>query len=314
MNKRIRSSHGVTKAIVTVTAGLSVLSLSGCVTKGTYESVVSEYQQSADRNAALTKVTNAQNANIRLLRNRIADIEAQAAKLGIQLAETNNELNQASKDLEQTEATLGQTQSKLSEREQALQDMNDKLQSTNKALEQKLAELDTKDTMLHKTEEELRKASEYMNRTDKLYKDLVGELKGELDAKQVKIKEMKDGIDVNLSEEILFPSGSAVLNQSGTQVIAKLADRLKDKEYQIMVAGFTDNVPISGRLVKVYPSNWELAGARAASVVRLLESSGINSTYLLATSFGENQPVSANTTAESRALNRRIEIRLRPLQ
>jgi chemotaxis protein MotB len=299
---------------VAVSAGFSVLAMTGCVTKGTYETVVSEYQQSTDRNAALTKVNNAQKANIRLLRNRISDIESQAAKLGFQLAETSNELNQASKDLEQTETALGQTKSKLSDREQALLDMNDRLQSTNKALEQKLAELETKDSMLHKTEEELRKASEYMNRTDKLYQDLVGELKGELDAKQIKIKEMKDGIDVNLSEEILFPSGSAVLNQSGKQVIAKLAERFRGKEYQIMVAGFTDNVPISGRLAKVYPSNWELAGARAASVVRLLESSGINSDYLLATSFAENQPVAANTTAEGRSLNRRIEIRLRPLQ
>ena len=78
--------------------------------------------------------------------------------------------------------------------------------------------------------------------------------------------------------------------------------------------GFTDNVPIRGNLAKRYPTNWELAGARAASVVRLLESTGIDSTKLIASSYGDNFPVASNDTEEGRAQNRRIEIRLRPLQ
>jgi chemotaxis protein MotB len=174
--------------------------------------------------------------------------------------------------------------------------------------------LTAKDKALKLKEEELRKASEYMKRTNQLYDQLVGELKGELEANQVKVKEMKDGINVNLSEEILFPSGSAQLNQSGQEVITRVSKKLVGKEYQIIVVGFTDNIPIRGSLAKRYPTNWELAGARAASVVRLLEKTGVDKQKLVATSYGENFPVASNETEEGRAQNRRIEIRLRPVE
>jgi len=153
-----------------------------------------------------------------------------------------------------------------------------------------------------------------MKKTDKLYDDLVKELSTELDAKTIKIKEMKDGVNVNLSEDILFSSGSASLNDSGKKVIIKVAEKLKNIPHQVIVAGFTDNIPIRGSLTKIFPTNWELAGARAASVVRLLEKQGVDNGKLTAVSYGENQPVESNDTAEGRSQNRRIEIRLRPVE
>jgi chemotaxis protein MotB len=153
-----------------------------------------------------------------------------------------------------------------------------------------------------------------MKKTDKLYDDLVQQLSSELDAKTIKIQEMKDGVNVNLSEDILFSSGSAALNKSGQEVIIKVSEKLKDIPHQVIVAGFTDNIPIRGSLTQKYPTNWELAGARAASVVRLLEKQGVDSDKLTAVSYGENEPVASNETAEGRSQNRRIEIRLRPVQ
>ena len=69
---------------------------------------------------------------------------------------------------------------------------------------------------------------------------------------------------------------------------------------------------IKGPLTKRYPSNWELAGARASSVVRLFERAGIDGERLQAISRAEFAPVSSNNDAEGRGQNRRIEIRLRP--
>jgi len=66
-------------------------------------------------------------------------------------------------------------------------------------------------------------------------------------------------------------------------------------------------------LIKQYPTNWELAGARAASVVRLFDGSGIPVKRLLAVSMADVRPVASNSTAEGLARNRGIEIRLRPL-
>ena len=80
-----------------------------------------------------------------------------------------------------------------------------------------------------------------------------------------------------------------------------------------IVGGFTDNVPISKRLAEQFPSNWDLAAARATNVVRKLEDSGVPKGRMVVVSFGENQPVASNDTAEGRSKNRRIEIRLRPV-
>jgi chemotaxis protein MotB len=79
------------------------------------------------------------------------------------------------------------------------------------------------------------------------------------------------------------------------------------------VLGFTDNVPVGPNLAERFPSNWELAGARAASVVRVMEEEGIPAPQLVAVSRGETEPIASNDTAEGRAQNRRIDVRLRPV-
>ena len=145
------------------------------------------------------------------------------------------------------------------------------------------------------------------------YAKLVKELSGELDTRQLTIQQMKTGINVNLAEEILFPSGSATLRDSGRDVLAKVAGQLQKVPYQIIVSGFTDNLPIKGNLATRFPSNWDLAAARATNVVRLLEQQKVPASKLVAASYGENQPVADNATEAGRKQNRRIEIRLRPV-
>lgn len=145
------------------------------------------------------------------------------------------------------------------------------------------------------------------------YEGLVSKLEGEIESGQVVIEQLKDGLRVNLSEEILFATGSAELEKKGREVLLKVSAELAELPYQIEVGGHTDNVPIGGNLASLYPTNWELAGARAARVVRLLQESGIAGNRLLAVSYGENDPVASNDTPEGRARNRRIGIRMRPI-
>jgi chemotaxis protein MotB len=135
----------------------------------------------------------------------------------------------------------------------------------------------------------------------------------ELSSKQITIQQMQSGVSVNLPEAILFDSGSAVVKQTGEAVLNKVGKELVDVPYQTIVGGFSDNVPISARLADKFPSNWDLAAARATSVVRILESAGVPKARMVAVSLGENQPIASNDTAEGRAQNRRIEIRLRPV-
>jgi chemotaxis protein MotB len=113
-----------------------------------------------------------------------------------------------------------------------------------------------------------------------------------------------------MAQEVLFPSGSAEVSSSGQAVLAKVADRVGDAPYVVVVQGHTDDVPIStGR----FPSNWELAGARASRVVRILARDGIPPDRLSAVSFGEHSPRTENDTPKGRARNRRIEITLKPI-
>jgi chemotaxis protein MotB len=142
---------------------------------------------------------------------------------------------------------------------------------------------------------------------------LVANLKEELKAGQVEVKQLRDGLRVNVAQDILFDSGSAALDKNGIEVLHRVATQLKKAPHQIMVIGHTDNKPIGPALIERYPSNWELAGARAASVVRLFDDSGIPVKRLLAVSMADIRPVASNKTAEGRARNRRIEIRLRPV-
>ena len=141
------------------------------------------------------------------------------------------------------------------------------------------------------------------------YEGLISDLESEVQAGQIEIERMRDGLRLNLSDEILFDSGSAALNPSGREVLSRVGARLTELPDRVEVQGHTDNVPIARG---PYPSNWELAAARATGVVRWLEQQGVDPTRLTGVSFGEYHPIAANDTPEGRARNRRIEVRLLP--
>lgn len=116
--------------------------------------------------------------------------------------------------------------------------------------------------------------------------------------------------------EVLFPSGGNALNPAGAGEMDKLATALLDLAREIppeinwvlRVDGHTDNVPLSGS--GRYADNWELSSARATSVVKYLISKGVPANRLVAAGFGEFQPLAEGDTPESRATNRRIELKL----
>ena len=279
----LRQSH---RTIIALTSFLMVGLIGGCVSSSSFEDVSKERDELIKRERALA-------SNTQYLRNKSESNEEKAARLKEELESAQARLNDVNKSLKENNALLDMAADELTRKQSELRSIESRLAESNK---------------------ELQKTTDYMERTSKLYSELVAELSSELEANQIKISEMKDGVTVNLSQEILFPSGSATLNDSGISVIKRVSSKLKNIPHQIIVAGFTDNVPIKGELAKMFPTNWELAGARAASVVRLLEEQGVNSDKLTAVSFGENQPVASNDDWKLRAQNRRIEIRLRPAE
>jgi chemotaxis protein MotB len=206
----------------------------------------------------------------------------------------------------------------LSEERLALIDEIEDLRQVREALEEKIEALDQRrgelETNLRESESELLRHTEEVEQLRETYGALVTDLESEVAAGEIEIDRLREGLRLNLSQEILFSSGSARLNERGRAVIGKVAERLATGSQRIEVQGHTDGVAIRGPLAKRYPSNWELAGARAGSVVRLLAERGIPPDRMSAVSFGESRPVAPNDTPEGRARNRRIEIRLLPAE
>lgn len=205
--------------------------------------------------------------------------------------------------------TKGNYDALAAERDQ-LQAERDTLEANRVALEEKLDELTVSNkelsSKLSATEEEVAELKG-------TYDSLVVELQNEVAAGQIEIQQLVDGVKLNVADALLFPSGSAQLDEGGRDVLERVASQIKDENSIVSVEGHTDNVRISSSLKKRYPTNWELAGARAAIVSRALSENGVDPKALRAVSRGPFAPVASNDTPEGRAKNRRTEIIVRPM-
>ncbi len=116
--------------------------------------------------------------------------------------------------------------------------------------------------------------------------------------------------------EVLFPTGSDIINDAGKVEMKKLADAIIELQKEIppeinwvlRVDGHTDDVPLTG--TGRYKDNWELSTARATSVVKFLSANGVPPNRLVAAGFGEYQPLDPSDTDEARTKNRHIELKL----
>ena len=122
---------------------------------------------------------------------------------------------------------------------------------------------------------------------------------------QVRVSEGALGITVEINASVLFDSGEARLQLPAYRALSAVGQILATTDFPITVEGHTDNARISTPL---YPSNWELSGARAASVVRLFIEVGVDPRRLTATGYAEQRPVADNASAEGRQRNRRVAI------
>jgi chemotaxis protein MotB len=130
-------------------------------------------------------------------------------------------------------------------------------------------------------------------------------LRQELGEGLVEVEQVEGKVVVTVGAGGAFPSGSADLTAAARDIMSRIAFAAMDDSSTIVVAGHTDDVPISG----VFRDNWDLAAARSASVVQSIEATGlVQPGRMQAVSFGETQPVDTNDTAEGRERNRRIEI------
>jgi len=154
-----------------------------------------------------------------------------------------------------------------------------------------------------------------LNRKDSLNLALVTNLKGaigNMDDKDINIKVDKGVVYIDISDKLLFKSGSYVVADKAKEVLGKVALVLKNQpDIEFMVEGHTDNVAFKGNGVLL--DNWDLSVKRATSVIRILqEQYGMVPAKMTAAGRGEYLPIADNSTPEGKAANRRTRIVILP--
>jgi chemotaxis protein MotB len=158
---------------------------------------------------------------------------------------------------------------------------------------------------------ELEAQSEALNEHLSEFRALTKQFQRMIDSGKLQISFRRGRMIVELPAAVLFASGSAELSADGQkalQEIAKILRKVPGKRF--IVGGHTDDVPIAK--TNTYSSNWALSAARAVTVTESLLGSGMRANHLVASGFGEFDPLASNANEKGRQKNRRIEIVLEP--
>ncbi|MHB8829304.1 MAG: OmpA/MotB family protein [Syntrophales bacterium] len=271
----------------------ALLAIGGCVGKNEYLQKQSEAENlKLEVAAAATK-----NRQLELeVENLINEREALLARQKI----LSSDYEKLAADKKTLEAASDAYRKKADITIERLREQNAELAGDKQMLNESIA-------LLKKTkEQEVKKVSG-------TYENLLEKMEKEIQEGQIAITELKGKLTVDVVDKILFDSGKAEIKPEGLEVLSRVVDILATTTDKVIrVEGHTDNVPIRGNLARQYPTNWELSAARALTIVRYLESQGLDPLKLSAVAFGEHQPVADNDTPEGRARNRRIAIVLQP--
>jgi len=160
----------------------------------------------------------------------------------------------------------------------------------------------------------IRKLQDAVTRRDSVNLALVQSLKGvlgNLDDTDIEVSVEKGVVYVNISDKLLFSSGSYNLTTRAKEVLGKVAQVVNNKpDFEFLVEGHTDNVPIATASIK---DNWDLSVLRATAVVRVLQDEfGVAPERMTAGGRSEYVPVAANDSSDGKARNRRTRIVVLP--
>lgn len=262
-----------------VFGGLIALLFSSCVSQKKYAELEEQHKTTQDLLNTATVKLNA------CLEDR-ASLQAKANSLESQVAY----LNETNRDLIRSIGDFTELSKKGAENlQQSLQSLQEK-------------------------ELTIRKLQDAVTRRDSVNLALVQSLKGaigNLDDTDIEISVEKGVVFVNISDKLLFASGSYNLTNRAKEVLGKVAQVVKSKpDFEFLVEGHTDNVPISRPGIQ---DNWDLSVLRATAVVRTLQKDfGVDPARMTAGGRGEYVPLASNATADGKAKNRRTRIVVLP--
>lgn len=224
--------------------------------------------------------------------NEISGLKTNVRNLNASIDSLNRQNNRLGKETTEQQNMLAANRDKLSESQQ-------QLSKSKLSLEEQQARLQNLQNLLNQQKEQSNKLKNKMSEA----------LKG-LSQNDLTVFQKNGKVYVSLSENLLFPSGSAVVNPKGVDALSKLAAVLvTDTTVSVDIEGHTDSIPIRGK----YKDNWDLSTARANSIVRILvDNYKVDPLRVIASGHSYFDPVDSNSTPEGRAKNRRTDIILSP--
>ena len=262
---------------------LLALLLTGCVSKKQYEGLQTKYN---DLEGRYTTLNNDYNDS----KVRLAEVSSDNRSLETRLAEEqarNADLRAAYARLQEScDMYIQQGNVNISK-------LVDEINASNKFIKQ-LVDAKSKSDSLNQA------------LTNRLTRSLTRE---ELD--DVDVQVLKGVVYISLADNMLYKSGSYEIGDRAEETLGKIAKIILDyKDYDVLVEGNTDNVPISKTNIR---NNWDLSALRASSVVQALQNRyGVDPARLTAAGRGEYNPVSSNASEKGRQLNRRTQIIITP--
>ncbi len=257
----------------------SAITLTSCVSNKKYSSLQGEYD-------ALNKEYNA-------TQMALAESRANNKSLETMLAEARKRNQELKDDYAALQGSLDQSLKQSAQGSVNISKLVDEINASNKYIKQ-LVEAKSKSDSLN------------MVLTNNLTRSLSRD-----ELQDVDIKVLKGVVYISLADNMLFTSGSYQINERAMETLSKIAKIIKDyRDYDVLVEGNTDNVPISRTNIR---NNWDLSALRASSVVQVLQTKfGVNPSRLSAAGRGEYNPIADNSTDTGRQRNRRTEIIITP--
>ncbi|MCM1450597.1 MAG: OmpA family protein [Clostridiales bacterium] len=243
------------------------------------------------------------------------------AELNSKYESLAREYGQTKVDLAECNSTTKNLDRMLEDQRSRYQELRDDYANLQGSLDQSLKQSTQGSVNIAKLVDEINASNKYIkqlvdakSKSDSLNMVLTNNLTRSLsrdELRDVDIKVLKGVVYISLADNMLFKSGSYEVSARAMETLSKIAKIIKDyRDYDVLVEGNTDNVPISRTNIR---NNWDLSALRASSVVQVLQNDfDVNPARLTAAGRGEYNTVADNDTAEGRQLNRRTQIIITP--
>ena len=257
----------------------STLVFSGCASKKDLQNCQSE-------NRLLT-------ANIQDTKDQLAANKEELAASKARVASLEEQLKQQKKDYAALQSSLDKSLTNANSNNLNISKLVDQINESNQYIRH-LVEVKSKSDSLN------------MVLTNNLTRSLSRE-----ELKEVDVQVLKGVVYISLADNMLYKSGSYEVNDRAQETLSKIAKIIMDyKDYDVLIEGNTDNVPISRENIR---NNWDLSCLRASSVVQYLQNHyGVDPKRLTAGGRGEYNPLASNDTSVGKQRNRRTQIIITP--